>query len=47
MRFCCTEMQGWRDSMEDTYLARLNLDDGNSLFGVFDGHAGHQVSKFV
>jgi serine/threonine protein phosphatase PrpC len=40
IRFCCTEMQGWRGNMEDTHIAELDLGDGNSLFGVFDGHGG-------
>lgn len=39
--------------MEDAHIAELNLyksrDDGNiqAIFGVFDGHGGDTVSKFV
>lgn len=47
IRFCCSEMQGWRGSMEDSHIAELNIGDGNSLFGVFDGHGGREVAKFV
>ena len=39
-RYCVTEMQGWRGSMEDSHIAELDIGDGNSLFGVFDGHGG-------
>ena len=41
-------MQGWRPSMEDTHIANLtDLGDGLSIFAVFDGHRGSEVSKFV
>jgi protein phosphatase 1G len=33
-------MQGWRRSMEDAHIANLDLGDGVSIFGVFDGHGG-------
>ena len=33
--------------MEDASIYEVELGDGNSLFAVFDGHGGHQVSKFV
>lgn len=26
--------------MEDAAVCELNIDDGNALFGVFDGHGG-------
>ena len=47
MRFCCSEMQGWRGSMEDSHIAELDIGDGNSLFAVFDGHGGSEVAKFT
>ena len=31
---------GWRRSMEDAAIAELDIGNGNSLFGVFDGHGG-------
>ena len=33
--------------MEDAHIAELDLGDGNSVFGVFDGHGGPEVAKFV
>ena len=33
--------------MEDASLAVTNIGDGNSLFGVFDGHKGPEVAIFV
>ena len=47
MRFCASEMQGWRGNMEDSHIAETDLGDGNSVFGVFDGHGGPEVAKFV
>lgn len=40
LAYCATGMQGWRKSMEDSHIANLNIGDGCSLFGVFDGHGG-------
>lgn len=45
-------MQGWRMSMEDTHIARLNLNDKDlqkdqvALYSVFDGHGGSSVAQF-
>ena len=33
--------------MEDSYIANINLSEDTSIFGIFDGHGGHEVSKFV
>ena len=33
--------------MEDAHIAEPDLGDGNSLFGVFDGHGGPEVAKFT
>jgi len=38
--YAATGMQGWRKTMEDSHIAELNLGDGCSVFGVFDGHGG-------
>jgi serine/threonine protein phosphatase PrpC len=38
-------MQGWRITMEDAKITYLS--DSFSLFGVFDGHGGHEVAQFV
>ena len=47
VRFCASEMQGWRGNMEDSHIAETDLGDGNSIFGVFDGHGGPEVARFV
>ena len=33
-------MQGWRNTMEDSHIAELNLGNGVYFFGVYDGHGG-------
>lgn len=38
--YCKADMQGWRKNMEDAAIHEVDLGDGNSLFGVFDGHGG-------
>lgn len=40
-----TEMNGWRNSMEDAHL--IHIADDWAMFGVFDGHGGAQCSEFV
>jgi protein phosphatase 1G len=42
-------MQGWRKRMEDAHVASLNIGQSKSIsiFGVFDGHGGKEVSQFV
>ena len=41
-------MQGWRKSMEDAHVTSLDVIPGEiSIFGVFDGHGGSEVAKFV
>ena len=32
--------------MEDTAVAILSLPQGESLFGIFDGHGGREVAQF-
>jgi hypothetical protein len=44
VKYVVSSMQGWRDKMEDAHTIELNLGDGNSVFGVFDGHGGPFVS---
>ena len=48
LKFVTSEMQGWREQMEDATLTVLKLDEplsDTSLFGIFDGHGGPMVSK--
>jgi len=47
MSFAATGMQGWRINMEDAHISKLDFNDNNSLFGIFDGHGGAEVAKFV
>jgi protein phosphatase 1G len=41
-----SSMQGWRRSQEDAHLIS-DLPDGTTVFGVFDGHGGREVSAFA
>jgi protein phosphatase 1G len=49
MKYVACGMQGWRKRMEDAHVASLNIGQSKSvsLFGVFDGHGGKEVSMFV
>lgn len=40
MRYGATGMQGWRNTMEDSHIACLDVGNGVSFFGVYDGHGG-------
>lgn len=49
-------MQGWRNTMEDSHIAYLEVIEGVSFFGVYDGHGGtssplpflgNEVAEFV
>jgi serine/threonine protein phosphatase PrpC len=33
--------------MEDAHIASLGFEGKTSIFGVFDGHGGKEVSMFV
>jgi protein phosphatase 1G len=49
LEFAVSEMQGWREAMEDCSVSLTNLDhplEGIAMFSVFDGHGGATVSKF-
>jgi len=44
-----SEMQGWRQTMEDAYIALPEVTPEVrhcGMFAVFDGHGGDEVSKF-
>ncbi|CAD8201951.1 unnamed protein product [Paramecium pentaurelia] len=45
--FAATHMQGWRNSMEDAHISKLDIEPGVSLFAVFDGHGGKEVAIFA
>jgi protein phosphatase 1G len=40
-------MQGWRNTMEDSHIAELDLGNGVSFFGVYDGHGGKSNYKNI
>ena len=42
-------MQGWRKRQEDAHLAEVSKGEKKDIdvFGVFDGHGGKEISKFV
>ena len=42
-------MQGWRKRQEDSHIAAISKGEKNDIdiFGVFDGHGGKEISKFV
>jgi len=50
--YCSSEMQGWRDAMEDAIVCAPDLEvegmrDGTAIFAVFDGHGGKDVSAWA
>jgi len=45
--YACSEMQGWRNTMEDAHITRADLTNDISVFGVFDGHGGKEAAIFV
>ena len=47
LRYGVCGMQGWRKTMEDSHIVDLELADGVSFFGVYDGHGGAQVAEHV
>jgi serine/threonine protein phosphatase PrpC len=40
LKYGATGMQGWRNTMEDSHIAILDLGNGVAFFGVYDGHGG-------
>ncbi|CAI2369933.1 unnamed protein product [Moneuplotes crassus] len=48
IKYGVCSMQGWRKTMEDTHIVdTTSLGEGISLFAVFDGHGGTEVSKYL
>ena len=47
VKWSAFSMQGWRKTQEDYHLVKYDEDKQVSLFGVFDGHGGRQVSEFL
>lgn len=40
-------MQSWRRSNEDAHITALDISNDISVFGVFDGHGGVEVARYV
>ena len=42
-------MQGWRKRQEDGHVSGISKGENKDIdvFGVFDGHGGKEISKFV
>ncbi|XP_042904399.1 probable protein phosphatase 2C 6 [Parasteatoda tepidariorum] len=47
LRYGATAMQGWRKNQEDAYKCEVDLVDDFNYFGVFDGHGGSEVAKYL
>eukprot|EP00352_Strombidinopsis_acuminata_P006624 CAMPEP_0176350426 /NCGR_PEP_ID=MMETSP0126-20121128/9461_1 /TAXON_ID=141414 ORGANISM="Strombidinopsis acuminatum, Strain SPMC142" /NCGR_SAMPLE_ID=MMETSP0126 /ASSEMBLY_ACC=CAM_ASM_000229 /LENGTH=87 /DNA_ID=CAMNT_0017700421 /DNA_START=147 /DNA_END=410 /DNA_ORIENTATION=+ len=47
LAYGASSMQGWRKSNEDAHVTALDIEKGISFFGVFDGHGGAEVAKYV
>lgn len=47
VKYSVAAMQGWRTEMEDAHVAAVGLPKHTNVFGVFDGHGGKEVAKFV
>ncbi|KAL3087160.1 hypothetical protein niasHS_005399 [Heterodera schachtii] len=47
IRFAATSMQGWRTHQEDAHNCILSFGDECSLFAVYDGHGGSDVSSYL
>jgi len=47
MKYGASGMQGWRVNMEDSHISKFNIAPETNLFGVFDGHGGKEVARFV
>ena len=47
--FGVSSMQGWRKEMEDAHVCVPNVNDeqNTAIYGVFDGHCGAEVARFV
>ena len=40
-------MQGWRNTMEDSHICAVTLDNNVQVFGVFDGHGGILMTSLM
>jgi len=47
VKYGASGMQGWRVNMEDSHIAKFNIAQDTHIFGVFDGHGGKEVARYV
>jgi protein phosphatase 1G len=47
LRYGASSMQSWRRSNEDSHITALDVGNEISVFGVFDGHGGVEVARYV
>ncbi|KAK6637404.1 hypothetical protein RUM44_007821 [Polyplax serrata] len=47
MIYGVSSMQGWRETQEDAHNCILDFDGDCSLFAVYDGHGGNEVSEYT
>jgi protein phosphatase 1G len=40
-------MKGWASQLNTAIICQKEISNGCSLFGVFDGHSGPEISRFV
>ena len=47
MSYATGSMQGWKESMEDTHYVDIEMTKKQSIFALFDGHGGSEVSNYA
>lgn len=47
LSYACCSMQGWRRHQEDAHIAPTQINPKVKIFGVYDGHGGADVARFV
>ena len=47
MAYACCSLQGWRRHQEDAHIRPQKLNNSVQILGVYDGHGGADVARFV
>ena len=47
MTYACCSLQGWRRHQEDAHIRPQKLNNSVQILGVYDGHGGADVARFV
>lgn len=45
--YACCSLQGWRRHQEDAHIRPQLLNNSVQILGVYDGHGGAEVARFV